>query len=99
MEARIRQLEEMLRTAKVGEAPTGDTAAAGMVVTTVDTDGDAQTFLLGSREDRAGGYPVVSAASPLGKALVGHRVGDTVSFAAPAGMFSVEITEVRPLEA
>jgi transcription elongation factor GreA len=97
MEARIRQLEEMLRNARVGEAPKGDTAAAGMVVTTRDEDGDLETFLLGSREDRAGGLPVVSAGSPLGKALVGHKVGDTVSYAAPAGTFRVEITEVRPL--
>ena len=36
MEARIRQLEEMLRNAQVGEAPSGDAAAAGMVITTVD---------------------------------------------------------------
>jgi transcription elongation factor GreA len=98
MEARIRQLEEILRTAQVGEAPGGDQAAAGMVVSTVDEDGDTETFLLGSREDRAGGLPVVSAASPLGRALVGHRVGDTVSYAAPGGTFSVRITEVRPLE-
>ena len=98
MEARIRQLEEMLRGAQVGEAPSGDTAAAGMVLTTVDGDGDTETFLLGSREDRAGGLAVVSAASPLGRALNGHKVGDTVSYAAPAGTFSVTITEVRPLE-
>jgi transcription elongation factor GreA len=97
MEARIRQLEEMLRSAQVGEAPAGDAVAAGMVVTTVDGDGDTETFLLGSREDRVGGLPVVSAGSPLGKALVGHKVGDTVSYAAPAGTFSVRITEARPL--
>src|SRR5690606_15419499 len=46
MEARIRQLEDMLRRAEVGEAPAGDTVAAGMVVTTVDVDGDEETFLL-----------------------------------------------------
>jgi len=97
MEARIRQLEDMLRNAEVGEAPAGDTVAAGMVVTTVDDDGDSETFLLGSREDRAGGLPIVSAASPLGKALVGRKAGETVSYAAPAGEFSVRITGVRPL--
>jgi len=97
MEARIRQLEDMLRKAEVGEAPAGDTVAAGMVVTTVDDDGDSETFLLGSREDRAGGLPIVSAASPLGKALVGRKAGETVSYAAPAGEFSVRITGVRPL--
>ena len=98
MEARIRQLEEMLRTATVGEAPKGDTVAAGMVVTTRDDDGDEDTFLLGSREDRAGNLPVVSAQSPLGKALIGHKLGDEVAYQAPAGSFQVTITDLKPLE-
>ena len=96
MEARIRQLEEMLRNAQVGEAPKGDAVAAGMIVTTTDEDGDSETFLLGSREDRHEGVPVVSAQSPLGKALIGAKVGDTRTYQAPAGTFSVTVTEVRP---
>lgn len=96
MEARIRQLEQMLRDAKVGEAPVGDAVAAGMIVTTVDPDGDESTFLVGSREDRVTGVPVVSAQSPLGKALMGKKVGDDASYEAPAGRFTVKVTGVRP---
>jgi len=99
MEARIRQLEEMLRTAQVGDTPQGDTVAAGMVVTTVDTDGDEEKFLLGSREDRPQGLSVVSAQSPLGRALIGKRVGEYARYSAPAGTFTVEIKDVRPLNA
>jgi transcription elongation factor GreA len=99
MEARIRQLEEMLRDAQVGEAPAGDTLTPGMVVTTTDEDGDEDTFLLGSREDRPEGLTVVSAQSPLGKALVGRKIGDTVTYEAPAGTFEVTIAEAKPLEA
>ena len=99
MEARIRQLTEMLRNAKVGEAPTGDAVAPGMVVTTVDEDGDEDTFLLGSREDRAEGLQVVSANSPLGQALMGAKVGETRSYQAPAGQFAMKVTAVRPLDA
>ncbi len=98
LEARIRQLTETLRVAKVGEAPSGDHVAAGMVVTTVDSDGVEETFLLGSREDRPKGLAVYSAQSPLGKALIGHGVGETVSYQAPAGMFKLTIKAVRPLE-
>lgn len=98
LEARIRQLEEMLRDAQVGEPPTGDVVAAGMVVTTVDDDGDEETFLLGSREDRPEGLSVVSAQSPLGKALVGAKVGDTVTYRAPGGAFQVRITDAEPLQ-
>jgi transcription elongation factor GreA len=98
MEARIRQLTEMLRNAQVGEAPEGDTVAAGMVVTTVDEDGDEEEFLLGSREDRDSGLHVVSANSPLGQALLGAKVGETRSYAAPAGEFQVTVTAIRPHE-
>lgn len=99
MESRIRQLEEMLRDAKVGEAPSGDTVAAGMVVTTSDEDGDEDTFLLGSREDRIEGLAVVSAQSPLGRALLGRRIGETVSYEAPAGTFEATILDAKPLQA
>ena len=98
MEARIRQLEDMLRRARVGEAPTGDVVAAGTVVTVVDEDGDEDTFLVGSREDRVPDLSVVSANSPLGKALLGHKAGDTVEYQAPAGRFSVKIVAARPFE-
>ena len=98
MEARIRQLEDMLRSARVGEpgtAPDG-TVAAGTVVTIRDGDGDESRFLVGSREDRPEGLSVVSASSPLGQALLGHRPGDTVSYRAPAGSFDVEILDTEP---
>jgi transcription elongation factor GreA len=98
MEGRIRQLEDMLRRAQVGSPPAGDVVAAGNVVTTVDEDGDEEVFLVGSREDRTTGLTVVSADSPLGRALVGARVGDKVTYQAPAGAFTVRVTAVRALD-
>ena len=98
MEARIRQLTEMLRNAKVGEAPAADAVAPGLVVTTVDEDGDEDEFLIGSREDRPEGLSVVSANSPLGQALMGAKIGETRSYAAPAGEFKVTVTAIRPLD-
>lgn len=98
MEARIRQLEDMLRGAQVGEAPTGEAISAGSVVTVRDTDGDEDTFLLGSREDRVPNLSVVSANSPLGKALVGRKAGDTVEYSAPAGTFSVTVVDSKPFQ-
>lgn len=98
MEARIRQLEDMLSRAQVGSGPTGDVVVGGSVVTTVDDDGDEETYLIGSREDRTTGLTVVSADSPLGRALMGSRVGEEVSYRAPAGVFTVTVTAVRGLE-
>ncbi|MBW3604898.1 MAG: transcription elongation factor GreA [Actinobacteria bacterium] len=98
MEARIRQLDDMLQRAQVGKAPAGDVVSGGSVVTTVDADGDEETFLIGSREDRTTGLTVVSTDSPLGRALVGARVGDEVRYEAPAGTFTLKITGLRGLE-
>ena len=98
MEARIRQLQDMLRNAQVGEAPTGETVSAGTVVTITDADGDEDTFLLGSREDRVPNLSVVSVNSPLGRALVGRAPGDTVEYQAPAGTFSVTVVNATPFQ-
>ena len=55
-EARIRQLQELLRTAQVGDAPTAPTRSSPGMVLTIhfdDGDDDTETFLLGSREEGA----------------------------------------------
>jgi transcription elongation factor GreA len=102
-EARIRQLEDMLRRAEVGETP-ADTGVVGpgMQVTykfAGDADDQAETFLLGAREmeDTISDVKVYSPQSPLGSAIIGHRKGDTVSYAAPNGKkLEVEIVDAVP---
>jgi transcription elongation factor GreA len=87
-EGRILQLQQLLRVAKVGEAPTADgTAGPGMVVTVrFDGDDDEETFLIGSREEsETTDLDVFSSASPLGKALTGATPGQTVSYETPNG--------------
>jgi transcription elongation factor GreA len=87
-EARIRYLQELLRTAKVGEAPSADEVAPGTVVTIHfdDDSDDTETFLLGSREISATtDLTVYSPESALGKAILGARKGQTVTYAAPSG--------------
>ena len=98
LEARIRQLTELLRGAKVGEAPSAaGVAGPGMVVQVrYDGEDDVETFLIGSREDKAQ-IPVYSANSPLGLALTGAAVGDTVTYLLPNGRsMSVELLSAEP---
>ena len=99
-EARIRQLEQLLRTAKVGEAPTSaGVAGPGMVVTVrFEGDDDPERFLLGSREDHVeGDLEIYSVNSPLGKALSGVRVGQTVSYDLPNGRtMKVDLIDAQP---
>jgi len=99
-EARIRQLQELLRTAKVGQAPTqADVAAPGMVLTVrYDGDDDVETFLLGSREEgQAGGMEVYSPNSPLGAAILGAKVGETRQYQLPdGGTMKVTLEGAKP---
>ena len=87
-EHRIRYLQEFLRQAHVGEAPTADSVVAGSVVTIYfdDDKDDTETFLLGSREIASTtDLTVYSPESALGTAILGARAGDTVTYTAPSG--------------
>ncbi|HET6627488.1 MAG TPA: transcription elongation factor GreA [Nocardioidaceae bacterium] len=101
VEARIRQLEDMLRHAEVGETPPDDgVVEPGMKVTTRFVgDTDTETFLLGAREmaETTEDLQVFSPQSPLGKAIIGSKRGDTVAYEAPNGKeLKVEIVEAIP---
>ncbi len=86
MEARIRDLEELLKHAVVGEAPEASGVVEIGTVITAEIWGDEERFLLGSREMADGSdLDVYSAESPLGAAILGLKVGDTSSYAAPNG--------------
>ena len=100
-EGRIRQLEDMLRKAQVGETPADDGVVEPGMVVTVRFAGEAEVekFLLGAREMAADSseLDVYSPQSPMGNALVGRRRGEHVSFVAPNGKeLKVEIVEAVP---
>jgi transcription elongation factor GreA len=100
-EARIRQLEDMLQRAEVGETPADDgVVEPGMKVTTRFVgDTDTEVFLLGAREmaDTTENLEVFSPQSPLGSAIIGAKVGETVEFDAPNGKkLKVEIVDAVP---
>jgi transcription elongation factor GreA len=96
-EARVRQLEATLKAAVVVESTSTDKVEAGTVVEVrMEGDDETSTYLIGSIEERGTGYDVISPGSPLGKALLGHAPGETVTYEAPGGSFEVDIIAVRP---
>jgi transcription elongation factor GreA len=99
IEARIRTLINLLKTATISEgaADTG-IVGPGMLITATIA-GDESTFVLGSREIIAPGsdLTVYSPTSPLGEAIDGKVAGTSTSYTAPNGKeISVSITSVEP---
>ena len=96
-EARLRQVVQMLENAEIIEAEDDGVIAPGKLVTIKhEGDDEPETYLLGLREEK-GDHDVLTPDSPLGRALVGHGVGETVSASVPAGELVVKILEVRAL--
>jgi transcription elongation factor GreA len=99
-EARIRQLEELLRVAVVGEAPADDGVVEPGMVVVATVAGDRMRFLVGSREVAEGtDLDVYSEQSPLGAAIIGRSAGDTTSYTTPSGK-TIEVTvhEAKPFQ-
>jgi transcription elongation factor GreA len=97
-EARIRQLQQLLESAQVGEAPKAPSGvvAPGTVVT-AKVAGETMHFLLGSREVAGDGVEVYSERSPLGEAINGKHKGDVTSYTTPTGArVEVEILDTEP---
>jgi transcription elongation factor GreA len=99
-EARVRQLEAMLRDAVIVEGADGDVVEAGVLVEVrIAGDDDTQTYLIGSIEERHDRYDVLSTSAPMGQAIMAHTVGDTVSYETPRGQsLDVEIVAIRPVD-
>src|SRR6185437_15236602 len=95
---RIAELEEVVSAAEVIDPSSlsGDHVKFGAHVRLVDeeTEKEATYQIVGVHEaDIKGGR--LSVSSPLAKALIGKKVGETVSVPAPGGDRSYEILEIR----
>jgi transcription elongation factor GreA len=95
-EARVRQLEAILRTAVVVEGAAAGVVAPGTIVEIrMDDDDETTSYLVGSIEERHDTYEVLSTGSPLGQALLGAAPGETVTYEGPRRAFRVEVVDVR----
>jgi transcription elongation factor GreA len=95
-ETKILRLREQLKAARVTEATTqSDVVAFGSRVEVRDDDsGREQTFTLVSLPDADPGAGKLSSESPMAKALMGARVGDSVTFQAAARMRRLTIVSI-----
>src|SRR5690349_24283356 len=97
-EARIRQLEGILKSATVVQGASGEVVEAGVLVDLVyEGDDEATTYLVGSIEERHETYDVLSLDSPLGQAIRGATPGTSVTYQGPRRELKVKVVGVRPL--
>ena len=98
VEARIVQLEAILKNAKVLDNDEMDTDLVNLgskvKIRDVEFDEIMEYHLVGSTEaDPMNGK--ISDESPVGKAILGHRVGEMVEAETPSGMVQFEILEIQ----
>jgi transcription elongation factor GreA len=91
LEARIRTLRSRLDGAEIVEAAAGGAVGVGSVVEIEDESGGTMTVEISA----VGGTGTVSPTSPLGSALIGCSVGETVEVQAPRGAWQATVRAVR----
>ena len=91
LERRITLLRHRLESAEIVEAVDSGTVSIGSHVVLTDEQGDKLEFEISN----AGGEGVVSTSSPLGQALFGRAVGESVKVKAPRLTWNATILEIR----
>lgn len=96
MAGRILHLASVLENCEIVHETEGGSVSAGVVVE-IRFEGDTTTekYLFGSIEERRDGIEVVSPGSPMGQALEGGQVGETVSYLAGGNELRVEIVAIE----
>ena len=95
LEGRIQEIEAILRTAVIIEKKLSDTVTVGCLVTIQEDNFTPETYhLVGAKEaDPRNGK--ISNESPIGKALMDHKVGDIVETETPAGKIKLKILKIE----
>lgn len=94
IEARIKELEYKLEHSKIVTKAKGSGAGIGSVVTLQDEDGDEEEYKLVSSVEADPFNNKISVDSPIGVAIKGHKVGDTVLVESPNGGYNIKITNI-----
>ncbi len=96
VEGRIRDIEAILSNAQLMEDHSNhDTVVLGVRVTVVEDGSEAETYLIVGRAEADPSRGRISNESPLGRALMGRRIGDRVTVNTPGGVADFEILAIE----
>ena len=97
IDTRMSELEHKLGDAQVIESGTGtsETVVFGTTVRLLEVPSEEQkTYTLVGQEEADLKNGSISVQSPIGRALISHRIGDVVQVNRPVGMIEYEIQEI-----
>jgi transcription elongation factor GreA len=95
VEGRIRELELILSNARIIEEDrVWDTVEIGAKVVIQENGTEPEKYTIVGAAEANPGNGYISNESPLGKALMGHKVGDVITVNAPNGKFTVTLVKV-----
>ncbi len=96
VEGRIQELEVLLASARIiEESPDKNTVQLGSRVTIQEEGFDPETYVIVGAAETNPREGRISNESPIGKAILNHRVGDVVTVEAPAGTYKVKILKIE----
>jgi transcription elongation factor GreA len=96
LEGRILTLQAMLENVEIIQSNgSSDVVDLGSRVTVAEDGFEPETYTIVGSAEADPGSGRISNASPLGKALMTHKVGDRVSFSTPGGTIEVKIVAIE----
>jgi transcription elongation factor GreA len=95
LEGRIQEIEAVLRTAVIVEKTQSEVVAVGSTVTVQEDNFSPETYYIVGAKEADSRKSKISNESPIGKALMDHKVGDVVEAETPGGKIRFKILKVE----
>lgn len=95
LEGRIQEIEAVLRTAVIIEKKQSDTVTVGSSVTIQEENFTPETYHVVGAKEADPRHGKISNESPIGKALMDHKVGDIVETETPDGKIALKILKIE----
>ncbi|MFC2064576.1 transcription elongation factor GreA [Chloroflexota bacterium] len=96
VEGRIQELDLILASVRIIEGNgKHDVIQVGSKVTIKEDEGEVSTYTIVGAAEANPREGLISNESPIGRALLNHKAGDTVEVEAPGGTFNIKIRKVE----
>ena len=95
LEGRIQEIEAVLRTAVIVEKTNSDVVTVGSTVTVQEEGFDPETYYMVGAKEADPRKGKISNESPIGRALMDHKVGDVVEAETPGGKLKFKILKIE----